>query len=322
LQQLLKLSSNVVQELKKGKNLLAFSAGSDSSALFFTLENLNIEFDIALVNYETREQSWEEEQYAKKLAQEFNKKCYIFTCNLEQNNFEHNARTKRYDFFKKIIFEKSYNNLLTAHHLNDKLEWFLMQLSRGAGCVELSGMNEIEDNLGYKTIRPLLHVSKKEIKGFLHINKIKHYLDISNNNKKYFRNQIRDEFSNSFCDKYEDGIKKSFKYLQKDAKRLIPKDIKQIENLYILKRNEDDLINIRGIDRIVKKLGILLSNAMREEIIRTKDCIISSKIAISFNDKKIYICPVIDVKMDKKFKEKCRIEKIPAKIRPYLYTIS
>lgn len=322
MQQLPKLSSNVLDELKKGKNLLAFSAGSDSSALFFILKALHVEFDIALVNYQTREESFEEEKYARDLAKEFNKECFIFTCKLENSNFEHKARTIRYEFFEQIIAKNSYYNLLTAHHLNDKLEWFLMQLSRGAGCVELSGMSEIEDNLTYKTLRPLLGVSKDEITEFLHVNKIKHFLDSSNSNKKYFRNQIREEFANSFCTKFSNGVKKSFEYLQEDAKRLLPQNIKQIQNLFILPRDEDDLINIRGIDRVVKKLGVLLSSSMRDEILKTKDCIISSKIAVAFSEDKIYICPVVDVVMEKKFKEKCRIEKIPAKIRPYLYTIS
>ena len=316
-----KLSSNVLEELKKGKNLLAFSAGSDSNALFFILNALHVEFDIALVNYQTRDQSDEEEIYAKELAKKFGKKCYTSTCKLESNNFEHNARTARYEFFDQIIKENSYKNLLTAHHLNDKLEWFLMQLSRGAGAVELSGMSEIEENNRYKTIRPLLHISKDEISEFLKTNQIKHFLDSSNSDKKYFRNQIREEFANSFCKQFASGIKKSFTYLEEDKKRLLPEIIEQNKNLYILKRDEDDLINIRGIDRVVKKLGILLSKEMRDEIIRTKDCIISSKIAISFSKEKIYICPAVSMTMDKKFKDKCRVEKIPSKIRPYLYSI-
>ena len=316
-----KLSSNVLEELKKGKNLLAFSAGSDSSALFFILKALHVEFDIAIVNYQTREQSLEEEKYAKALAKEFGKECYIFTCKLESNNFEHNARATRYDFFEKIIEEHSYNTLLTAHHLNDKLEWFLMQLSKGAGAVELSGMSELEENEHYKTVRPLLHVDKNEILEFLHVNKIKHFLDSSNSDKKYFRNQIRDEFASSFCEQFSSGIKKSFEYLENDKQRLLPKEIERKKNLYILKRDEDDLINIRGIDRVVKKLGVLLSSATRDEILKTKDCIVSSKIAIAFSAEKIYVCPVADVTMDKKFKEKCRVEKIPSKIRPYLYSI-
>ena len=314
-----KFSSNILEELKKGKNLLTFSAGSDSAALFFMLKALHVEFDIAIVNYQTREQSFAETQYANSLAKEFNKECYIFTCKLELNNFEHNARATRYDFFEEIIKKHSYNTLLTAHHLNDKLEWFLMQLSKGAGAVELSGMSEIEENEHYKTLRPLLHVDKNEILNFLHVHKIKHFLDSSNSDKKYFRNQIREEFANSFCNQFSSGIKKSFEYLENDKQRLLPKEIERQKNLFILKRDEDDLINIRGIDRAVKKLGVLLSSAMREEILKTKNCIVSSKIAIAFNIEKIYICPVVDVNMDKKFKEKCRVKKIPSKIRPYMY---
>ena len=322
MQQLPKLSSKILEELQKGKNLLAFSAGSDSSALFFILEAFHVNFDIALVNYQTREQSFEEENHARDLAKQFGKECFVLQCKLETNNFEHKARQTRYDFFQNIINKHSYTTLLSAHHLNDKLEWFLMQLSRGAGCVELSGMSEIEDHETYKTIRPLLSISKNEITNFLHVNKIKHFIDSSNKEQKHFRNQIREEFANSFCDKYASGIKKSFAYLSEDSQRLLPKDIKQKEKLYILQQDKDDLINIRGIDKIAKKLGVLLSHSTREEILRTKDCIISSQIAVCFSDDKIYIAPAIHVVMDKKFKEKCRVEKIPPKIRPYLSTIS
>ncbi|WP_024954265.1 tRNA lysidine(34) synthetase TilS [Sulfurospirillum arcachonense] len=319
MQQLPKLSANAIEILKTTKNLLAFSGGSDSTALFFILKELNIKFDVALVNYQTRKESSLEEEYAKQLAKQNNKECFTLTCKLENNNFEHNARSTRYTFFQEIIDKNAYDVLLTAHHLNDKFEWFLMQLSRGAGAVELSGMNEVEETQNFKTIRPLLHVEKKQIETFLHVNKIKYFLDASNNDKKYFRNQIRNEFSNAFCEKYANGIKKSFDYLQRDTKRLLPKNTQHIKNLYILENNEDDLINIRGIDKIVKKLGTLLSSASREEILRTKDCIVSSKIAVVFSQNKIYICPWIKITMDKKFKEACRVEKIPSKIRPYMY---
>jgi len=322
LQQLPKLSSSVLDELKKGKNLLAFSAGSDSSALFFILQALHIEFDIALVNYQTREQSSKEEEYAKAQASKFNKKCYTLTCKLKSSNFEHNARVTRYDFFEKIIKENSYKNLLTAHHLNDRLEWFLMQLSRGAGAVELSGMSEIEEREEYKILRPLLHVNKTEIENYLEANSIEHFLDSTNSDKKYLRNRIREEFASSFCEQFSEGIKKSFSYLEEDKKRLMPKILLRNKKLYIIQRESDDLINIRGIDKITKKLGVLLSKDSRDEILRVKDCIVSSKVAIVFCESKIYIAPAVDVVMDKKFKEKCRIQKIPTKIRPYLYTIS
>lgn len=317
--QLPKLSTKSLDLLKAEKNLLAFSAGTDSTALFFILKALHVEFDIALVNYKTRPQSDKEEEYAKELAKKYNLRVYTSTCKLDSSNFEKSAREARYAFFEETIEKHSYTNLLTAHHLNDRLEWFLMQLSRGAGTVELSGMSEVEKQENYTKIRPLLNCPKEEILEFLKLNKIKHFLDSSNTNKKYFRNQIREEFANSFCSQFSNGIKRSFNYLEEDSKRLLPQVDKQIKELFMLKRDSDDLINIRGIDRVIKKLGLLLSGSQREEIIRTKDCIISSKIAVSFSEELIYICPMVKITMDKKFKERCRIAKIPSKIRPYMY---
>jgi len=70
------IDPKTVPFLQKGKNLLAFSGGVDSSALFFLLLEKKIDFDIAIVNYRTRKQSDTEESYAKELADRHGKKCY------------------------------------------------------------------------------------------------------------------------------------------------------------------------------------------------------------------------------------------------------
>lgn len=76
-------------EINTKRNLLAFSAGIDSSALFFLLLEKNIPFDIAIVNYNVREQSKDEVEYAKQLANKYNKKIYIKDVKLENiSNFE------------------------------------------------------------------------------------------------------------------------------------------------------------------------------------------------------------------------------------------
>jgi tRNA(Ile)-lysidine synthase len=156
--------------LKSSKNLLAFSAGVDSTALFFLLLESDIKFDIAIVNYNLRTQSKLEVQYAKDLAKKYNKKIFIKEIDknevdkIKQNNFEAKAREIRYDFFLTCIDENSYDTLLMAHHLGDRLEWFLMQLSKGAGLYELAGMKSVEKRDSYSLIRPLLHVSKDELK--------------------------------------------------------------------------------------------------------------------------------------------------------------
>lgn len=320
LQQLPKLSAKTLTLLRGAKNLLAYSAGSDSSALFHALYALEIDFDIATVNYKTRLQSDDEVAYAMALAKKFDKQCFSLTCKLEKNNFEHYARVKRYEFFKDIIFSNNYQNLLTAHHLNDKFEWFLMQLSKGAGLVELLGFEEIQKMPDYMLIRPLINTSKQEIENFLHVNDIKYFFDGSNEEEKYKRNKIRAQYANSFLQEYKEGVLKSFEYLSEDAKRFSHTKINNIQELYTFQKDEDELINIRTIDKILKNsMGYLLSKAQRDEIQRTKECVIASTIAICYGHKEIFIAPFCEQVMDKKFKEACRKNQIPSKIRPYMY---
>ena len=154
--------------IKNQKNLLAFSAGIDSSALFFLLLEKDIPFDIAIVNYNLRAQSKDEVSYAKELAIKYSKNIYLKDVTLDANsNFEKNARDIRYAFFEEIINEYSYENLITAHQLNDKLEWFMMQITKGAGLVELIGFNVFEHKENYSIYKPLLQVTKEELQNYL-----------------------------------------------------------------------------------------------------------------------------------------------------------
>ncbi len=305
------------------KNLLAFSAGIDSTALFFLLLENNISFDIAIVNYNIREQAKKEIEYAKELAKKFNKKIFIKDINLEnKSNFEKKARDIRYSFFEEIINENSYETLITAHQLNDKLEWFLMQLSRGAGLVELLSFEECSRKKNYSIFRPLLNSSRQEIEEYLEKNSIKYFIDETNNDTKYKRNYFRKEFSNKFIKKFKEGVKKSFKYLHKDLTSLnINTDIFiEAKKLTIYKNSFDDNINIRVIDLDLKKRGFLLSKLQRDEILKQKQCVISHKVSISITNEFIYIAPYeTTIIMPKKFKEKCRINKIPKNIRAYIF---
>ena len=71
------ISQNVREKLNLGANLLAFSHGIDSTALFYILEEAGIKFDLAMVDYNVREQSKSEIKSAKELADKFGKKIYI-----------------------------------------------------------------------------------------------------------------------------------------------------------------------------------------------------------------------------------------------------
>ncbi|MGB5919049.1 tRNA lysidine(34) synthetase TilS [Arcobacter sp.] len=304
------------------KNLLAFSGGIDSSSLFFLLLEQNIPFDIAIVNYNIREQSKNEVTYAKELATKYNKKCFFKEVVLKStSNFEKEARDIRYTFFDKIIKEYNYDTLLTAHQLNDKLEWFMMQLSKGAGLVELIGLEEKTKKDNYTIYRPLLELSKEELEIFLQENNHKYFIDESNYDEKYKRNYFRKNFVNELIKEYKNGIKNSFKYLNNDIQSLNVnfEPIYEKESLEIFENKKDDNLNIKIIDKSLKKRGILLSSAQRNEIIRQREITISDKINISISNEYIYICPKVINTMDKKFKEICRVLKIPNNIRAYLF---
>ena len=156
------LDEKSLSSLFNSKNLLAFSSGVDSTALFFLLLHKNIEFDIIFVNYNIREESKKEEEYAKELSLKYSKKIYILQANKILKNFEKEAREIRYNFFHKIIEKYKYKNLLTAHQLNDKLEWFLMQFTKGSGLSEILGLKNITFNEKYKynLIRPYYIILK------------------------------------------------------------------------------------------------------------------------------------------------------------------
>ena len=231
------------------------------------------------------------------------------------------ARDIRYKFFEEVIDENSYETLITAHQLNDKLEWFLMQLTKGAGLVELIGFNEFEQKENYKVYKPLLEITKEELESFLKQENIKYFIDNSNFDEKYKRNYFRHNFSDKLLNEYTNGIKKSFKYLQDDINSLNIEitPIKIFDELEIYKNQNDNNLNIRIIDNSLKKRGFLLSSAQRKEIIKQKEITISHKINITLNEDFIWICPKIEINIDKKFKEFYRINKIPKNIRNYIY---
>ena len=305
--------------ISTNNNLLAFSAGVDSSALFFILLEMDIKFDIAIVDYNLRDQSKQEILYAKSLAKQYNKKIYLKTYN-EKTFSEKLARDFRYEFFDELIDTNNYDSLITAHQLNDKLEWFLMQFSKGAGLVELIGLKEYSKRKDYNIYKPLINTSKDELLEYLKLNNHKYFIDETNSQNIYKRNYFRNNFANKFLEQYQDGIKKSFNYLQNDINSL---DILEseilVDELKVMTFKSNDMnIIIRYIDKELKQRGLIISSATRDEIIKQQNIIISNKIAISIVNNKVYIAPYCKSVMDKKFKEFCRVNKIPKNIRVYL----
>ena len=315
------ISQNVLGRLSAGANLLAFSHGIDSTALFYILEEAGVKFDLAIVDHNVREQSKFEVESAKELASKFGKKIYVKSVNLAGSNFEKNAREARYEFFSEICQKYGYENLILAHQFDDKFEWFLMQLGKGAGLKELFGMSELERREHFWLVRPLLNLRKKELQNYLDERGLRYFVDETNLEGKLKRSFVRLNFSEPFLDKYFSGVKKSFEFLEADRQILLPEITKMSDEIFVVK-NDNNVV--RGVDMAAKELNMLLSKAQKDELstnlAKQTSVVLSGKIAVGYAGEFVLVTPFCKAVMPKEFKERARILRVPAINRGYLFT--
>lgn len=310
-------------ELLSKKLLLAFSHGSDSTALFHLLLREGTDFDCALFNYKTRASSDLEEASAKELCERFGKGFFSKSAELKGSDFENRARALRYDFFKELCAERGYEGLVFAHQLNDYFEWFLMRFSRGAGLANLLGFDEsleLENGVLLPIYRPLKNTPKHEILAFLRQNDIRYFNDESNSDERFERNFFRASFSDEFIARFATGVARSFEALNADKKVLLGEFAFEGGGLFVLK-NDEKALNLA--DKALKKLGVLLSASSRavasDAIANNKEIVLSHKIALCARADLVFIAPFKTAVLTKEFKEKCRLLKIPSKLRGFLF---
>lgn len=291
----LPISPHIHAHLSKGRNLLAFSGGIDSSALFFVLMQHGITFDIVIVDYCVRPQSKDEVCYAKELATQYKKVCYTLIAEPITKDFECNARKIRYEFFHQLIIAHNYKNLITAHHFDDRLEWFLMQLSCGAGLNTLLGFSDITQRVieqrEYYLVRPFITYTKQEILDYNHANKIQYFIDTSNTDTSYKRNFFRQHIAMPMSKHFASGIKKSFAFLEKEQLRLYPNVVVCMDhNLFICKTHRHEIYTI---DMLTKQLGYIMSSKQKDELqdilIKQDSCVMGGKIVIAKNQSLVFV---------------------------------
>ncbi len=311
--------------LVKKKNLLGFSHGLDSTALYHLLAESGIDFDIALVNYGVREQADEEEAAARELAERDGRQIFVAHAPRWKSGFEARARRFRYDFFESLIEEHGYENLLTAHQLNDRLEWMMMRLIRGAGTAELAGMEAVSERQtpggkSYRLIRPLLETPRHKLEAYLGERELPWFHDESNEYATFERNRLR-PFLETLIREHSPGIRHTFEYLKQDAK-LLSENYEEIfaKGKLRIYRIHDRRIVPLAASKALKELGYLLSGAEREMLKEKNSIVAGRKWAVELSGEYLYIAPyVTDVPMSKSFKEACRLRRIPPKVRSWLY---
>jgi tRNA(Ile)-lysidine synthase len=180
---------------KTDKVLLAVSGGVDSVVMAYLFYNAGIEFAIAHCNFKLRgKESDEDEVFVSKLAKNIFKTDF-FSINFNTEvyakkhklSIQQSARELRYSWFEKIRSENHFDHIATAHHADDQLETFFINLMRGTGISGLSGIPLNQNHI----IRPILFANRSEIEEFAKNNEYKFRNDSSNKSDKYLRNKIR-----------------------------------------------------------------------------------------------------------------------------------
>jgi tRNA(Ile)-lysidine synthase len=178
-----------------GRNtLLAVSGGIDSVVMTDLFHKSEFPFGIAHANFHLRgEESDRDEQFVRSLAERYGVKVFVKhfdTAGYARKikvSIQVAARELRYAWFDELMLKHGYDCVATAHHLDDQVETFLINLARGTGIAGLHGIPVVQG----KVIRPLLFTGRKEIEAYAIENKLGYVEDSSNSSDKYTRNRIR-----------------------------------------------------------------------------------------------------------------------------------
>ncbi len=212
--------------------VLAFSYGVDSAVCLHVLLKLGFKVVLAHVNHKHRAESDMEEIEAKALAKKLNIPIHVLILDEDHSkNFHADAHDKRYSFYKKVAMEHNTNIIVTAHHLNDNAETIILNLIRGSNLYGYSGIQPCVFKDGVKIVRPLMCLTKNEIKEYQRQNNIMYFEDSSNSEDNFTRNRIRHhviplllkENPNLFkqLSDYSNILKDSFDFIRSESTKML-----------------------------------------------------------------------------------------------------
>tara|TARA_B100000767_G_scaffold179393_1_gene167478 strand:- start:18 stop:1319 length:1302 start_codon:yes stop_codon:yes gene_type:complete len=181
---------------REDKLILGISGGADSVCLMHILLTFGYSFELAHCNFNLRgEESDADEDFVQELAKEYQLKVHVKQFDTlayaadNKISTQMAARDLRYAWFDKLLIKSSAKYLAIAHHSNDDVETFFINLIRGTGLKGLLGIKEKNNVI----VRPLLSVSRLEIEQYLKVREIVFREDSSNSSVKYLRNKVRHE---------------------------------------------------------------------------------------------------------------------------------
>ena len=265
---------------KEDKIAIALSGGVDSIVLFHLLvteyKDSYKELVVFHINHGLREESYEEAEFVEKFVKDFDVKFYKEELNmsdLERDSHtseEMLARELRYQAFNKMAKLEGVTKLLTAHHKNDQVENILMRLLTGRSIDHSLAICEEIEMVGLTIYRPLLNSLKAELEEYAKEKNLHYYVDATNFDTDYTRNNIRhnivpllnDINSGSF-----DNLINFANYYQ-NINNNLKKAILSNKDNYIFSRDEDkiSLVKDKFLELNEEEMYFLLKDLITDEL--------------------------------------------------------
>jgi len=237
--------------IREKKLLLAISGGIDSMVLLDLMLKNHINIAVAHCNFSLRGQESDFEQnfvtdYCQKkriplYIKKFDTKKYA-----EQNkkSIQIAARELRYNWFFELKHKYNFDYICTAHHLDDSVETFFINLLRATGIEGLIGISENEN-----IIRPLLDFSREQIEKYALENNLKWREDSSNNSDKYLRNNLRHNVIPVFKKinpNFLNSFSKTIKHL-KETQDFVDENFDKIINKLVITKDNHNYLDINEL---------------------------------------------------------------------------
>ncbi len=232
--------------------LVGVSGGIDSVVLLDLLDQAGFSFAIAHCNFGLRgTESDGDERLVTSLARKYDARLYKTTFDTAEYAQEHKisiemaARDLRYRWFETVRTNHHFDYIAVAHHREDQLETFFLNLARGTGLAGLTGMRPING----KVIRPLLFASRQEIEKYGHDNLLEYREDSSNLNTDYKRNKIRHDLlpmMELLNPSFREGLVRTMGYLG-DVENIYNQSVRQTWERVSFRIGNDYLISIAEI---------------------------------------------------------------------------
>lgn len=237
------------------KLLIACSGGLDSVVLTHLMKSSGYQIALAHCNFSLRgKESDGDEMFVIGFAKQLEIPVFAETFDTLHFAAEHKistqmaARTLRYNWFDEVLRDFNFDFLLTAHHLDDDLETFFINLSRGTGLNGLTGIPSKNE----KIVRPILNFSREEILRYAEKNKLKWREDSTNLKTDYLRNKLRLDVLPAFK-KTNKTLLKNFQKTQKNllaSQALVEDYMALVYNLVVSQEKDSYKININKLKEL------------------------------------------------------------------------